>query len=84
MMEQKTSITDTNPESIVANLFMDINGIDLKPNTFGKDLFIFQLKNNCRVVPLDVTNNECIKGTITDGTTCAKRIVKDKFKLTYY
>ena len=51
----------------------------------GKDIFIFNLQNDCRVVPYITNNNTCDEASgITDGATCGAEILKNKFKITYY
>lgn len=77
------NITESDPSAVIATYYIDTNGVSL-PNTFGKDLFVFELQNDCRMVPKNYANNTCTRGAITDGLSCGKQIVKDKFKVTYY
>ena len=74
----------TNPNSLVATYYLDVNGIDTEPNAFGKDIFLFELTNDCRVVPYILDEDSCEENNITTGLTCGNQIVKDNFKITYY
>ncbi len=84
VQEDLSATNDTDATSRVMRFYVDTNGNDSKPNTFGKDVFILEMQNDCRVTAYEVASNTCEKGNITDGTTCAKQIIKDKFRITYY
>lgn len=77
-----------NPDDFVANVYIDTNGLK-KPNTFGKDIFRFELKNSCKMVPYGLSDsdhykNNCSDTRIKDGKACAARVVADGFKIKYY
>ena len=74
------SVSDSTPNTKIATYYIDTNGKDM-PNAFGKDLFIFELQNDCRMVPY---NSGTCGGSDSDGKGCAKEIVRNKFKVTYY
>lgn len=75
---------NVNPNGLIATYYIDTNGADNEPNAFGRDLFIFRLQNDCRMVPFTANNDICEENNITTGITCSEQIVKDKFKVTYY
>lgn len=64
---------------------IDTNGTAKKPNSDGRDKFIFYLNNSCKMVPhgVDTYKTTCIPGAVTDYKTCAARLVRDGYKITY-
>lgn len=71
--------------SKVSWFYIDINGTE-KPNTYGKDVFIFEknekglLEPRCNNYTKEQVNQNCSKsGT---GECCAKRIMNDNWKIT--
>lgn len=88
MMGMNGSFMYEDPDDLVANVYIDTNGLK-KPNTFGKDIFRFELKNSCKMVPYGLSNsdhykNNCSDTRIKDGKACAARVVADGFKIKYY
>ena len=46
------------PDATVLGIYIDINGIKSNPNVIGRDIFRFNLQNNCKLVPADdITRN---------------------------
>lgn len=67
---------------------IDTNGTDVKPNSDGRDKFIFYLTDSCRMVPHGADGmkykTDCDPKTgITDYKTCAARLVRDGYKINY-
>lgn len=58
-------------------VFIDVNGWNRPPNTFGKDIFEFDWVNSsCKLKPY--------APNVTNGLQYTKQIVKDGFKIKYY
>lgn len=74
------------PDDSVYSVVIDINGFENAPNTWGKDLFLFYVKNNGKVVPYGADNYEekCANNNVTDGKYCAAKIIADGWKIKYY
>lgn len=73
--------------AVVTTVRIDTNGFS-KPNAYGKDIFIFQLTNSCKMVPygLETSDNyrtNCSNNKITDGKACAARVVTDNYRILY-
>ena len=80
----------------IAKFYIDTNGFRKRPNQLGKDVFIFTLFDNAKMVPNGAVSNmsddavaashlsTCKKGEVSDGTTCAASVVADGFRITYY
>jgi len=76
-------------------IFVDINGTD-KPNRGGKDVFLFALSNGGKMIPagtklyqkyatsIPLHTADCKNGAVNGGWSCAARVVKDGFRITYY
>lgn len=79
-----------NEDSKMIAFMIDTNGTGKKPNSDGKDRFLFYMNNGCRMIPYGVENleykdkcNPEEKGSITDYKTCAARLVRDGYKINY-
>ena len=74
------------PDLEVAMVIIDTNGFDKGPNTWGKDLFQFTIRNNGKLIPqgADDYKENCADGSITDGRSCTARVVADGWKIRYY
>lgn len=77
------------PYDIVQDpIIIDVNGTS-EPNTIGKDMFMFKLQNNGKMVPYglpasgDSYLDNCSDNNITDGKACAARVIADGYKVTY-
>lgn len=72
----------------IATIYIDTNN-QKKPNAYGKDVFIFALNNSCKMIPYGSQDDDdnyaktCTDTKITDGKSCAARVVADGFKITY-
>ena len=54
---------DQDPRSVVvAGVYIDINGLN-SPNMLGRDIFRFNLQNNCKLAPADDTTREIINNS---------------------
>ena len=73
------------PDFVIAKLFIDVDGYDKGKSAFGKDLFAFELLNNGRVVPYgkDSYTTDCKEGYVKDGYACAARVMADGWKVNY-
>ena len=77
-----TSSAGGDPNYVVLQLLIDTNGINKKPNMYGKDVFEFHLTNSCKVVPYGLTSYKTDCPT-KDARTCAARVVADGWKVEY-
>ena len=66
-----------------ASIVIDANGFRNKPNTYGKDVFIFDLTSRGKLNPNGNKDN-CVKGNVGKGFECAARVVADGFKINYW
>ena len=76
-------------------IFIDVNGTQ-KPNRGGKDVFIFGLTNQGKLIPRGTSNYQkyyapaplhtadCKKDAVITGWSCAARVVQDGYRITYY
>lgn len=79
------AIVNPTRETIVqSQIVLDVNGLNNRPNQFGRDRFRFELRNDGKLVPEGLGVNTC------DGDTparvdanCTARVVKDGFKIKY-
>ena len=84
-----TNIADANlnnPEfENIARVYIDTNGFNSAPNTFGQDVFLFRLNNRGKLVPEGRTTyrDVCADNNITDGRACAARVVAEGWKINY-
>ena len=73
-------------------LFLDVNGGMTKPNVAGKDLFVFLIDTNNKIVPWgynwsyeDLTNenirNSCNKKAGGGGMACSAKIIADDWQM---
>lgn len=73
-------------EYLAAWVYIDVNGFQKDPNTFGRDIFVFRLNNKGILIPEGKTTykDTCADDNITDGKSCTARVVMDGWKITYY
>lgn len=90
--QNKTGTTTSN-DSIISRVLIDANGA-AKPNTFGKDVFIFGLTNSGTLIPAGtqkyadfdskIPADGCSGSSVGNGTACAARVMADKWEIKYY
>ncbi len=90
--QNKTGTTTSN-DSIISRVIIDANGA-AKPNTFGKDVFIFGLTNSGTLIPAGtqkyadfdskIPADGCSGSSVGNGTACAARVMADKWEIKYY
>lgn len=90
--QNKTGTTTSN-DSIISRIIIDANGA-AKPNTFGKDVFIFGLTNSGTLIPAGtqkyadfdskIPADGCSGSSVGNGTACAARVMADKWEIKYY
>ena len=90
--QNKTGTTTSN-DSIISRVIIDANGAS-KPNTFGKDVFIFGLTNSGTLIPAGtqkyadfdskIPADGCSGSSVGNGTACAARVMADKWEIKYY
>ena len=90
--QNKTGATTSN-DSIISRVIIDANGA-AKPNTFGKDVFIFGLTNSGTLIPAGtqkyadfdskIPADGCSGSSVGNGTACAARVMADKWEIKYY
>lgn len=90
--QNKTGTTTSN-DSIISRVIIDANGA-AKPNTFGKDVFIFGLTNSGTLIPAGtqkyadfdskIPTDGCSGSSVGNGTACAARVMADKWEIKYY
>ena len=90
--QNKTETTTSN-DSIISRVIIDANGA-AKPNTFGKDVFIFGLTNSGTLIPAGtqkyadfdskIPADGCSGSSVGNGTACAARVMADKWEIKYY
>lgn len=90
--DEKTTETNAGNEGILTRILIDANGIK-KPNCLGKDIFLFGLANNGRLIPAgseefedfdsNVKTNSCTKDNPGKGIACAAKVMQDKWKIEY-
>lgn len=90
---QNKTGTTTNNDSIISRVIIDANGA-AKPNTFGKDVFIFGLTNSGTLIPAGtqkyadfdskIPADGCSGSSVGNGTACAARVMADKWEIKYY
>ncbi len=70
--------------TIVQNqVVIDVNGLQNRPNQFGRDRFRFELRNDGKLIPEGVNSNSCDGDNPTINANCTARVVKDGFKVKY-
>ena len=85
MFTNDTTDAEGNPV-LMQNIYVDING-SKQPNTFGKDVFIFERVLGKGFLPLgheqpiSTINASCRKSG--GGTFCARKIMSDGWKINY-
>ena len=85
MFTNATTDAEGNPV-LMQNIYVDING-SKQPNTFGKDVFIFERVLGKGFLPLgheqpiSTINSSCRKSG--GGTFCARKIMSDGWKINY-
>ena len=85
--ESSANSTDAGKMDLgIASVYIDVNGFAKGPNTYGKDIFRFQVKNSGHLLPYgaDDYKTTCADGNITDGLACTARVVADGWKIRYY
>lgn len=90
--QNKTGTTTSN-DSIISRVIIDANGA-AKPNTFGKDVFIFGLTNSGTLIPAGtqkyadfdskIPADGCSGSSVGNGTACAAKVMADKWEIKYY
>ncbi|MCQ2753777.1 MAG: prepilin-type N-terminal cleavage/methylation domain-containing protein [bacterium] len=71
-------------DSKVADVYINVNpnaGTGSYEPKLGKDVFLYEMQNSCRLIPVGIDNPDACPGD--GGTNCAARIVKDGYKITY-
>lgn len=76
------------PDLIIATINIDINGFNGGPNRYGQDIFQFFLRNDGKVIPYGIQEDDsfednCSDANITDGKACSARVAADKWRITY-
>jgi len=61
----------------VRNIYIDTNGFRSSPNTYGKDIFAFELNDDGTLRPFGADDND-------DGLQFTERVVREGFRITYY
>lgn len=89
--QNKTGIITSH--DIISRVIIDANGA-AKPNTFGKDVFIFGLTNSGTLIPAGtqkyadfdskIPADGCSGSSVGNGTACAARVMADKWEIKYY
>ena len=76
-------------------IFIDVNGTQ-KPNRGGKDVFLFALTNQGKMIPagtskyqkysssITLHTADCKNNAIGGGWSCTARVVQDGYRITYY
>ena len=59
------------------HIYIDVTGLKNPPNTYGKDIFAFELLDDGTLRPF----NDDARGI---GLRFSERIVRDNFRITYY
>ena len=59
-------------------IYIDTTGLTKPPNVFGKDIFLFTLKNNGNLVPWSTVRGD------RGGLEHTADVVRDGFRITYY
>ena len=88
----KVSEEDEDYEYWYNLVYIDVNGPS-GPNRYGMDIFLFNLTNNCHMVPagtpllsqlsIPVETEACAGKNVTNGLSCTSRVVKDGYKIEY-
>lgn len=93
----KTSQSDRNAAKYALRLYIDVNG-DKGPNTFGKDIYVFYVTDDGKVIAngskkandleIDTTywnsENGCSGDTSGgSGLYCAGRVVEEGYRIKY-
>ena len=71
-----------------AEIYIDTNGFNNGQNKLGKDVFAFKLRNDGKLVPYGLneendTWRDTCNNTISNGKSCAARVLADGFKINY-
>ena len=75
-------------DATIATVYIDVNGYGETPIKFGKDLFVFELKNNGKMIPYGIDEDDsykdnCSNSKITNGKACTARVVTDGWQIKY-
>ena len=86
------NIANADNDDIISRVLIDANGT-AAPNRFGKDVFLFGLTNDGRLIPagtnkyhdfdVNVAVGACDGDDIGNGTACAARVASDKWEVKY-
>lgn len=68
---------------VEAGMIIDVNGADNRPNLAGRDRFVFDLRNDGKLIPEGLDSNTCDGDNPTVNANCTARVVKDGFKIKY-
>ena len=86
------NIANAENDDIISRVLIDANGT-AAPNRFGKDVFLFGLTNDGRLIPAgtnkyhdfdgNVAVGACDGDDIGNGIACAARVASDKWEVKY-
>lgn len=86
------NIANAENDDIISRVLIDANGT-AAPNRFGKDVFLFGLTNDGRLIPagtnkyhdfdVNVAVGACDGDDVGNGTACAARVASDKWEVKY-
>lgn len=86
------NIANAENDDIISRVLVDANGT-AAPNRFGKDVFLFGLTNDGRLIPAgtnkyhdfdgNVAVGACDGDDIGNGIACAARVASDKWEVKY-
>lgn len=68
---------------IMENIVIDVNGFSHRPNLNGRDRFVFDLRNDGKLIPRGINVHTCDGDNPTVDENCTARVVKDGFKIKY-
>ena len=71
------SIAIVSSGEVRKNIYIDTNGFRSSPNTYGKDIFAFELNDDGTLRPFGADDNN-------DGLQFTERVVREGFRITYY
>lgn len=95
VVASKTDYKNLDVDGFNTAIYIDVNGIQ-KPNRGGRDIFIFGLTHQGKLVPRGTADYQryysgaplhtadCKKGAVKTGWSCAARVVQDGYRITYY
>ncbi len=73
---QGDNVLGVNLDRDTLSLFVDVNG-NKKPNTLGRDVFVFFIKAPGEIVPAGVDNNSARCKKTDSGVDCAAKVLKE-------